>query len=205
MGNNWLDHQAQRVVVNGSHLACSLGGFHVCGERVGINIWVTAVGHMEPFRPQLHKTVRALLGIWCWPAFKYEDETEPIHSKWVCDLSVQGGSISVVSQQWWSKNGWNWCRTSVGLLWIFVWQAAYSCSIEVISNRKPWRGQCHCLPICIPSAWELIAFASSKWRSGFQKGERWNVSSTCDVIQGCGWMCSIAEASSWIIISWMIR
>lgn len=110
--------------------------------EVGIEIWVTAVGHMEPFRAQLGKT---LLGIWCWPAFKWEDETETIHSKWVCDLSVRGGSISVVSQQWWSKNGWNWCGTSVGLLWIFVWQAAYSCSIEVISNRKPWRGQCHCL------------------------------------------------------------
>lgn len=118
---------------------------------------------------------------------------------------MQGGSISMLSQQQWSKNGWNWCRTSVRLLWKFVWQAAYLSSIEVIGNRKPWHGYCYCLSIYIPSAWELITSASFKWQSGFQKWERWNASSTCDVSKGCGWMCSIAEASSWIIMSWMIR
>lgn len=42
-----------------------LGGFHICGGAVGIKIWLTAMGYMEPFRAQLGKTLSALLRFWC--------------------------------------------------------------------------------------------------------------------------------------------
>lgn len=48
-------------VVKGSYFACRLEGFHMCARGVRIKIWVTAVGHMEPFRAQLGKTLNALL------------------------------------------------------------------------------------------------------------------------------------------------
>ncbi|RMC07891.1 hypothetical protein DUI87_15362 [Hirundo rustica rustica] len=90
--NNWPDHQAQRVVVNGSHLACRLEGFHVCGGGEGIKVWIRAAGHMEPIRAQLGKTLSVLLGIWCQPAFKHEDETETIHSNELYERQKNGVS-----------------------------------------------------------------------------------------------------------------
>lgn len=60
MGNNWLDHEAQRVVVNGFILLQTGGVSGVWRGGVGIKIWVAAVGHTEPFRAQLDKI---LLGI----------------------------------------------------------------------------------------------------------------------------------------------